>query len=176
MRLLSELAQRVPPGARVLDAGCGAGVPVTKYLSQFFRVTGIDFSAAQIELASRLVPDAEFLCQDITELTFPEESFDAICSYYAIIHIPRQEHRALIRNFHRMLKPAGLLLVGMGASDIEAIVDEDFFGSRMYWSHYDASANLRMVQECGFETILSELMPDSMEPETTHLFILAKKV
>jgi len=41
VQLLHDLVRRLPPGAMVLDAGCGAGVPVTKLLSQSFQVTGV---------------------------------------------------------------------------------------------------------------------------------------
>src|SRR5215216_6304384 len=93
IRLLDDLIARLLANAKVLDAGCGAGVPVTQILSKQFHVTGVDFSEAQIELAKQHVPDAEFLCQDMTKLDFPDETFNAITSYYAIIHIPREEHQ-----------------------------------------------------------------------------------
>ena len=51
---LQDLAARLPPNAAVLDAGCGAGVPFTLWLSERFAVTGIDLSAEQIALAKRL--------------------------------------------------------------------------------------------------------------------------
>ena len=111
VQLLQELVERLPKGAKVLDAGCGAGIPVTRYLIQFFDVTGVDFSDEQIRMARQLVPEAHFLCQDITELTLADNSFDAICSYYAIIHVPRSEHQDLLQNFYRMLKPSGLVLL-----------------------------------------------------------------
>src|SRR5215211_838898 len=89
IRLLDELISRLPAGAEVLDAGCGAGIPVAQILSQKFHVTGVDFSESQIELARKHVPNAWFICQDMTTLDFGDNTFDAICSYYAIIHIPR---------------------------------------------------------------------------------------
>ena len=175
MQLLPELVRRLPAGAAVLDAGCGAGVPVTRFLAQFFQVTGVDFAAAQVHLARQLVPNAQFLCQDLTELAFPAESLDAICSYYAIIHIPREQHRSLFANFYRMLKPAGLALLCLGADDLPEDVDEDYLGARMYWSHYDAATNLGLLQECGFEIVWSRIVPDSTSPGSAHLFVLARK-
>ncbi|MDH7488260.1 MAG: class I SAM-dependent methyltransferase [Anaerolineae bacterium] len=80
VRLLAELGQRLPLGAKVLDAGCGAGVPVTRALAQWFEVTGVDFSEAQIALARQNVPQARFVCADITQLDFPDGTFDAIVS------------------------------------------------------------------------------------------------
>ena len=175
VQLLQELVQRLPKGVKVLDAGCGAGVPVTKFLSRFFEVTGVDFAEAQIHLARQLVPQAQFVCQDMTELAFPDQSFDAICSYYAIIHIPRQEHHRLFLNLHRVLRPSGLALLCLGAGDLADDVDENYLGARMYWSHYDADTNIRMLQECGFNVIWSKIVADSTAPGSAHLFVLAQK-
>ena len=175
VQLLHELVQRLPRGAKVLDAGCGAGVPVTKFLSRFFEVTGVDFSKAQIQLARQLVPQAQFVCQDMTELAFPDQSFDAICSYYAIIHIPRQEHHRLFLNLHRILRPSGLALLCLGASDLADDIDENYLGARMYWSHYDADTNIEMLHECGFNVIWSKIVADSTDPGSAHLFVLAQK-
>jgi ubiquinone/menaquinone biosynthesis C-methylase UbiE len=173
--LLQEVVERLLKGAKVLDAGCGSGVPVTKYLSQFCEVTGVDFAEAQIELARRSVPGARFLCQDMTELDFQDNSFHAICSYYAIIHIPREEHLQLLQNFYRILKPNGLVLLCMGSVDIQGDVAEDYYGAPMYWSHYDAETNIKMIKECKFNLIWSKIVTDSTYPESTHLFVLAKK-
>jgi SAM-dependent methyltransferase len=173
--LLQELISRLPRGAKVLDAGCGAGVPVTKILSQLFDVTGVDFAQAQIEMARQLVPDATFICQDIVSLDLPNGSFDALCSYYAIIHIPRQEHLKLLQNFYRLLKLGGLALLCVGANDIEQEIEENYHGSPMYWSHFDAVTNLRLIAEAGFEIILSKAVTDSTCPTSQHLFVLAGK-
>ena len=175
VQLLQKLVQRLPKGAQVLDAGCGAGVPVTRYLSQYFNVTGVDFAEEQIRLASQLVPQARFLCQDITQLTFADNSFDAICSYYAIIHIPRHEHRALLLDFHRMLKPSGWVLLCMGADNLERDIAEDYLGTRMHWSHYDAETNLDMVRACEFEITWAGVVADASSPGTAQLFVLAHK-
>jgi ubiquinone/menaquinone biosynthesis C-methylase UbiE len=174
LQLLGELIQRLAGGAHVLDAGCGAGVPVARILSRFFRVTGVDFSEAQIELARRLVPEAQFVCRDMTELTFPDNSFDAVVSYYAIIHVPREEHQQLLANFYRLLKPAGLALLCLGAGDLPGDED-DFLGTSMYWSHYDAETNLHLVRDCGFEVIWARMIADSFDPSARHLFVLAQK-
>jgi ubiquinone/menaquinone biosynthesis C-methylase UbiE len=175
VQLLQELVRRLPQGAQVLDAGCGAGVPVTRTLSQYFNVTGVDFAEVQVRLARQLVPQARFLCQDITQLAFADDSFDAICSYYAIIHIPRQEHRALLQDFHRILKPSGWVLLCLGADNLERDIAEDYLGTRMHWSHYDAETNLNMVRACGFEITWSGIVADATSPGAAHLLVLAQK-
>ncbi len=175
VHLLQELEKRLPAGAKILDAGCGAGVPIAKRLSEKYSVMGVDFSEAQIRLARQLVPRAQFVLQDITRLAFPDGSFDAICSYYAIIHIPRKEHPAILRNFYRILRPGGLALLCLGANDLERDIEEDYLGSRMYWSHYDSQTYLRMLAQTGFQRIWSKIVEDSSFPGSGHLFVLAQK-
>jgi ubiquinone/menaquinone biosynthesis C-methylase UbiE len=175
VRLLNEFIERLPANAEVLDAGCGAGVPVSQMLSERFHVTGVDFSEAQIELAKRNVPRGTFLCEDMTRLEFPDDTFDGITSYYAIIHIPREEHQALLANFHRMLKPGGFALLCLGAEHLVNDIEEDFFGARMYWSHYDRDTYLRMLTEIGFQIIWSRLVADESCEGAKHLFVLAQK-
>lgn len=175
VKLLEELVKRLPKGAEVLDAGCGAGVPVTHFLSRFFKVTGVDISETQIRLARQLVPNAQFICQDITQLTFPDNSFHAICSYYAIIHIPRQEHKQLLCDFYRLLRPLGLALLCMGAGDLREDIQEDYLGATMYWSHYDAEPNIKMLEEIGFNIIWQKTVADSTYPVSKHLFVMGQK-
>lgn len=175
IHLLNDLMDRLPVGAKVLDAGCGAGVPVAQILSERFNVTGVDFSEAQVELARKLVPQAEFICQDMTKLDFPARSFDGICSYYAIIHIPREEHRSLFDNFHRMLKPGGLALLCLGTEDLVDDIDENYLGTRMYWSHYNTETYLNMLKDAGFTRIWSKRVTDSTCEAGGHLFVLLEK-
>lgn len=175
VRLLDGLIDRLPVHAKVLDAGCGAGVPVTQLLSQKFNVTGVDFSEAQIELARKNVPSAEFICRDLTQLDLPDETFDAICSYYAIIHIPRAEHEPLLVNFYRLLKPAGLALLCLGAENLVDDVDDNFLGAPMYWSHFDSETYLEMLRRIGFQVISSKYVPDAGCEGAGHLFVLAQK-
>lgn len=175
VRLLSEFIERLPAHAKVLDAGCGAGIPISQILSERCHVTGVDFSESQVELAKKNVPNAAFLCADMTQLKFPTDTFDGITSYYAIIHIPRQEHQRLLENFYRMLKPGGLALLCLGAEHLIDDIDENYLGTRMYWSHYDTETYLRMLQDCGFSMIWSRHVADATCEGAGHLFVLAQK-
>ncbi len=175
VRLLHKFVEKMPANAKVLDAGCGAGVPISQILSERFQVTGLDFSEAQIKLAKSRVPNGTFICQDMTKLDFPDESFDGICSYYAIIHIPREEHQALLANFYRMLKTGGCALLCLGAEDLIDDIEEDYLGTRMYWSHYDTETYLKILKECGFSILWSGRVADESCEGAGHLFALLQK-
>src|SRR5438093_5034326 len=118
VRLAARLIARLAPDSAVLDAGCGAGVPIARRLAESFRVTGVDFAEAQVARARRLVPAARFVCADVRAPGLRAARFDAICSYYAIIHIPREDHAALFDRLARLLKPGGLALFCVGAEDL----------------------------------------------------------
>jgi ubiquinone/menaquinone biosynthesis C-methylase UbiE len=175
VRLLDELATRLPNGAKVLDAGCGAGIPISQKLSEKFEVTGVDFSEAQIALAKKNMPNATFLCEDMTRLDFPENTFDGITSYYAIIHVPREEHRSILSNFHRMLKPGGFALLCLGAEHSIDDSDDDFFGAKMYWSHFDTATYLEMLNDCQFTILWSKRVTDETCEGGGHLFVLVQR-
>ena len=175
VRLLEDLITRLPKGAKVLDAGCGSGIPIGQMLSEKFEVTGVDFSEAQIELAKKNVPNAHFICDDMTRLKFPANSFDAITSYYAIIHVPREEHQALLADFHTLLKPGGYALLCLGAEHLIDDFDNNFFGARMYWSHFDKETYIQILKDCGFIIHWADLVSDETCEGAAHLFVLAQK-
>ena len=174
VKLLPDFMKRLPTGARVLDAGCGAGEPITRILSEKFKVVGVDISKKQIDAARELLPYCEFVWQDMTTLTYPDEYFDGIVSYYAIPHIPREEHIGILRNFYRMMKKGGLALLCFGTDDTPGTVIDDFLGVKMYWSSFDAGTNLEMMKSVGFHVVWLKLIFDDISNEQ-HIFVLAQK-
>ena len=124
--------------ARVLDLGCGAGVPIARRLAAYgCDVVGVDLSAAQLALASVQAPGASFVRGNMRSCAFAPASFDAVVSFYAIFHIPRVEHEALFRRIASWLRPGGYLLASVGRTDNDDYTEE-FFGVEMFWSHFAA--------------------------------------
>jgi ubiquinone/menaquinone biosynthesis C-methylase UbiE len=149
---LEEFARLLPPNAKVLDAGCGTGVPAVKFLSDYgFDVTGVDFSEEMLKVARQNVPRARFVNGNFTIMDFPDNSFDGIVSLNVIIHIPREKHRPLFEMFRRILRPDGVLMVTMGHSEWEEV--GEFCGQRMFWSHYGPAKSLQIIEGCGFGII-----------------------
>ena len=149
---LNLIAERLAPGSRVLDVGCGAGIPIARHLAKRFEVTGIDVSSSMIALAGKNVPSARFAIADVMEADFPAAGFDAIVSFYAIFHIPRQDHPDLFDRFFRWLRPGGLLLVTVAMHDDgPGYTEDDFFGETMYWSNFGPETYRKILAETGFE-------------------------
>jgi ubiquinone/menaquinone biosynthesis C-methylase UbiE len=171
--VLSDLTVRLGAGDTVLDAGCGAGVPVTRMLLDAdFRMVGLDLAQGQLALARGLVPGAQLVQGDLSVLPFADASFDALVSYYAVIHVPRSDHAAVFNEFARVLRPDGVALLCLGANDLRDDHDPDsWLGAPMFWSHFDAETNIEMLQRQGFEILRAERVKDPMD-HGQHLFVL----
>jgi len=165
LRYLALALDLIPPGSDVLDLGCGAGNPMTAALAEGRTVTGVDISETQLEMARRNVPGATFLQADMTTLTFEPASFDAVVAFYSLTHVPRDEQAQLLEQIRAWLRPGGLFLASMGADDEPGDVEPDWLGVDMYFSHFGAKANRRLVEGAGLVIERSEL---AVEPEDRH--------
>jgi len=168
-----ELVSRVQDGGRVLELGCGAGVPDTQRLAARFRVTGVDVSTEQVRRARTAVPDAQFIQADFTALELEPESFDAVVSFYAFNHVPRELLAPTFARIHRWLVPGGLLMTALGTSDTEGWTG-DWLGALTFFSSFPPETNTRLVREAGFEILRDELVT-FREPEgdATFQWVLA---
>lgn len=104
MRWLRKLLERLEPGSSVLDLGCGPGNPEDVEIAKTRKVTGMDISRTQVDLARRNVPAGHFLRGDVGAVQFRAGCFDAIVSFYTVEHIPRREHRWVLGRIYRWLR------------------------------------------------------------------------
>lgn len=169
---LAELEVLLPVGGRVLDLGCGNGIPAVRWLTdRGFAVTGVDFSEVQIERARRLIPGATFLQADMTSLEMPETSFDAVIAFYSLIHVPVEEHQSLLARVVTWLRTEGYVLAIIGHTAGTG-TEGDWFGEPMYWSHADRDTYLRWFEEAGLAVLWDRFVP---EDDGGHTLILARR-
>ena len=175
-RYTDLISRSLSDGADVLELGCAAGGPTTHALAERFRLTGVDLSARNVELARANVPNATFLHADMTTLDFESARFDAVVAFFSIIHVPREEQAELLAQIARWLRLGGLFVATMGASATEDGYEEDWLGAPMYWSHFDAETNLGLVEEAGL-TIASSTLETADEDgaPVTFLWVVARK-
>ncbi len=162
LRVLELADERIPRGADVLELGCGAGIPMTRTLAKRRHVTGVDISATQLALARAGIPGATFLQADMTALAFDPESFDAVVAFYALTHIPRDELAPLLSRLHGWLRPGGAFIASFGVEDDPGTVEADWLGVEMFFSHFSARVNRRLVADAGFTIESADVLT---EPE-----------
>jgi len=175
LRYLALADELIPAGADVLELGCGAGVPVTATIAVGRNLTGVDISAVQIGLARANVPSATFVLADVTTLGFDPATFDAVVAFYSLTHVPRAEHAALFGRIRSWLRPGGLFVASLGVEDSPDEIETDWLGVDMFFSHFSARVNRRLVADTGLVIERAEV---AVEPEDRHdarfLWIVAR--
>jgi ubiquinone/menaquinone biosynthesis C-methylase UbiE len=152
MRWLKKVLNQLSPGSSVLDLGCGSGVPADLEIAREHRVTGVDISQTQINLARQNIPAGTFLHGDAGSIEFAASSLDAVVSFYTLEHIPREEHETILRRIHQRLRPSGLLLISMESGDYEGFFGE-WLGVPMFMSCFDPETMKQMIHRAGFEPL-----------------------
>jgi len=114
----------LPPGSRVLDLGCGTGLPTARQLTGAgLRVTGVDLSAGMVRLARSYVPGADFHQLDIADLRpgGPADlgRFDAVTAFFSLLMLPRAEIPLALGTIRRLLSPGGLFALSMVEADVD---------------------------------------------------------
>jgi len=116
---VSELAHAagrpILPGMKLLDLATGTGSVAIQFAKRGCLVTGIDLSAAMIEVAKRKAAEmhlpANFHCRDLANFEFSPEFDHAVCLYDSLNYI--LESKALeqtFANIRRSLRPGALLI------------------------------------------------------------------
>lgn len=167
--------------ARVLELGCGPGVPVTEYLASLgtVQITANDISSAQIDLArAHLPPSVRLIQGDMMDLQFEPEEFDAVLAMYSVIHLPREEQTTMLGRIFGWLKPGGLALINFSAGEIVASSDPSWLGATegsVFWSGWGEHRTREILREMGFELVQDDVVVDP-EDGGAFLWVLAKKV
>ncbi|WP_159900709.1 class I SAM-dependent methyltransferase [Salinirussus salinus] len=147
--LVAELLEDLPPEPTVLDAGCGDGKRTLARLGDA-RAVGLDFSRRGLELARRNVPGAALVQGDMVDLPLADGTVDGITAYHAVFHVDRDRHTDVYREFARVLRPGGRVLMTVGTSAYEQ-VRSGWMGGRMFFSTPGRERTLAQLREAGFE-------------------------
>jgi SAM-dependent methyltransferase len=163
-RVLIDLASP-EPGMHALDAACGTGVVariIAPAVGSSGRVVGVDFDPAMIAIARQLAPDLEWQHGDLQSLPFADESFDVAICQQGLQFLP--DRPAGLRQLHRVLRPAGRLVLGIWSDlakspgqarlfeALGAMLNKDM-SSPPAWSLTDAAEIHKLVASAGFADI-----------------------
>jgi ubiquinone/menaquinone biosynthesis C-methylase UbiE len=164
------IVDRLAPGARVLDIGCGTGVPSAGMLTECgIDVVGIDISAEMLQLARRNVPSARFVSMDALQLDSSLGDFDAAVAFFSLLMLRRADIRLVLRRVRSILRPGGYFAVGMVEGDFD-YAPQVFLGQQVSVTAYPRAEleqvlaaegmDVREVDVEEFEPIASDVPPE----------------
>lgn len=171
---VQRVLDRLPAGRRVVDLGCGSGEPATRLLAARHRVLGVDLSPVQLAVARLATPSASFVVADMTAFALRPSSVDAVVSFYALVHIPAERHRPLLRAIGSWLRPGGLLLVSTPVV-VEPGVEEQWLGVPMFFGGIGEPATLAAVEDAGLYVESAERVPEGDGGAAEFLWVTAVK-
>lgn len=103
---LTVFLNRLPPGARILELGCGAGRDAAAMLARGFHVDATDGCPVMAKEAEKRIG------RPVRVMRFDSLNanglFDAVWANASLLHVPRAALSGVLTRVHRALKPGGL--------------------------------------------------------------------
>lgn len=177
--LLDCLAEEVRGLGLVGDLGCGPG-HIARYLHERgVSVLGIDLSPRMIELARQLNAGIEFQQGNMAALDVEDEAWVGIVAFYSVIHFPRPQVIPVLREFRRVLRPNGLLLLSFHQGQ-EVRHVEEWWGKRVLLDgvFFERAEMEGYLREVGFaiEVSMRRAPYTEVEVQTQRVYLLARKL
>ena len=161
----SDRTETAPPTA--LDVGCGDGARTLANLPP--GSVGLDVSRRGLELATETVPDARLVQGEMSALPFAGDRFDGITAYHAVFHVERDRHPAVYREFARVLRSGGRLLMTLPGGRFET-VRRGWMGGRMFFSSPGRERTLSWLRDAGFGDVETTTATDPLGSSTEFVF------
>jgi SAM-dependent methyltransferase len=114
---LTRFLALLPPGAAILELGCGAGADSAEMLAKGFDVCPTDGSPEMADVASRRLgrPVETLLFHDLDKV----EAYDGVWANACLLHVPRAELAQVLALIWRALKPAGHFYASYKTGDVD---------------------------------------------------------
>jgi SAM-dependent methyltransferase len=176
--LLEQFASRVRGRGPACELGCGPG-HVARYVHDLgAEIWGIDLSPEMVARARQMHPEMEFQVGDMRSLDAGEGTWSGILSFYSILHFPREEVTAVLREMLRTLQPGGALLIAFHLGEGSLHMDE-FFGIPVCidFLFFQTGEVVGYLEDAGFriENILERDPYPDVEHPSRRAYIWATK-
>jgi len=168
-KYLDLFVNYLPKNSQILDVGCGSGHPIAAYLvSQGFQVTGIDASKELLKIAQNKCSSMKQIYGDMRTVKITEK-YDGIVEWWALFHVPKEDHSFMISRFANWLKPHGILHFTTGDSEYFE-TNSDMLNQPISFYSLDAKKYEKLLKDNNFEILLNEYDQDQ------HMVWIARKM
>ena len=131
-QIQQEFLTTLPPGAYILDFGCGSGRDTKYFLEHGYKVDAIDGSLELCKLASAHtgIKVRQMLFQELQE----RERYDGIWACASILHVAKNELPDILQRMYNALKPNGIIYASFKYGEFEGVRNGRYFSDFTEWS------------------------------------------
>lgn len=130
--LLNLFIELVPKSGKVLDLGCGTGIPIGKRLQDAgLNIVGVDVSGEVIKEFKNNLPGSSSFRIPMTEINWKEE-FDGIVSSFSLLCLPPDDFALMPNKIYDALKKGGWFLLFLNEGDSKFGRIQEIQGQEMY--------------------------------------------
>ena len=166
---IDDFASQVEEGI-VLDVGSGPGRDALLLKDKGLDLTCLDASESMIQLSTERGLNS--IQGDFMQLPFPDAYFDGVWSYTALLHIQKADVGKAIAEIARVLKPGGVLGLGLIEGEGESYRESSGVDQPRWFAYYQEAEVMELLGAHGFEAALhSAFQPKSKR----YLHFLARK-
>jgi ubiquinone/menaquinone biosynthesis C-methylase UbiE len=137
-------------GQRVLDVGCGPGWESATFAAAGLDAVGLDLTRSFLADACDRAPTAAFLRADMRSLPLADDAFDGVWACASLLHVPREDVPATLREFRRVLVDGGCLAVSVKRADVEPEPGSHYANDRRHFERYTPDELAALVTDAGF--------------------------
>ena len=167
---LESFARRLPPGARVLDIGCGDGVPISQFLTRAgAEVVGLDSSPEMVARFRANLPSVPVRCERVQDASFEAESFGGVVAWGVLFHLSAPDQRAVIETVAEWLMPGGRALFTSGGE--EGATEGEMDGVTFRYVSLGAEQYRAVLDRAGL--VLETVHPDAWD---NHVYVARKPI
>lgn len=187
-RLFNSL--KLQPGARVLDAGCGAGHVAVYMASKGLQVDGIDVVKNHVWWAQQCVKNRGFIksvtvrLMDYHHVELPDSSFDGVYTIETLVHATDPEK--VLGQFFRVLKPGGSVTLHeyqhpkpdavpkeVPSDLLQSLEQISRRTSIPAWEKFEHGVLQSMLERRGFQDVVVEDLTENVKPMVMLFCIVA---
>ena len=152
LALLRLFADLVGKGAAVVDVGCGTGEITGRLREHGLDTFGIDVSPGMVQVAREHHPGLAFAVAPLHALPLASHSVDGAACWYVLQHVPDAALDAALRELRRVLRPAGVAMLGFHSGTGSHAKTEGYGGHpmRVHVHRRTAADVARRLERAGF--------------------------
>ena len=141
-------------GQKIIDIGSGPGRDGLLLQRAGKDVVCLDASEAMIKFSSD--KGLRSILGDFNDLPFEDQSFDAVWSYTALLHVPKKSVGIPLKEISRVIKPFGVFALGLIEGNIEEYKESSGMNMPRWFSFYEKDEVVELCKKYGFELVYFE--------------------